>query len=78
MVSVKVGSANPRPRRWAIQALALCLLAAGTGCSSIDGSGRVAQLNSEDACAVAISVLDCRLAHAKAGGYPITPSFEAN
>lgn len=78
MVSVMVDSANPRSLRWTIHALASCLLAAGTACSSVDGSGRVAQLNSEDACAVAISVLDCRLAHAKAGGYPITPSFEAN
>ena len=56
--------------------LVICLPLFGTACIEAAGAGRAARLDSEDGCAVAISVLDCRLSHAKAGGYPITPSLE--
>ena len=66
-------SPSPRSLRSPVTAAVLLALATTLGaCSSIGQGGVTPQLSSESDCFGASDQNRCRLAHDKAGGYPIT------
>ena len=71
-MALRLSASQPSLRSPVTAAVLLALATTLSACGSVGQGGTTPQLSSESDCFGASDMNRCRLAHDKAGGYPIT------